>query len=144
MVAGSSCTEIGDNVPVTVRYDEQLGIVRSLVTGETSPEDVRMETIQLAKVAGEHDDCRQFLSGFRPSIIQFSFLDVYRLKQLQENQGLTRLVRMAVLPPPGDRGRELAEFIEAVSTIQAWTAGPFNSEEAALARLFERSEPAQN
>ena len=122
-----------------VEFDSVFGIAKSRLWGSVSPEELRRETIQLAEIAEEHS-CSLFMSDFSDADVEFNVVDVYELPDLQEEEGLDRSVRIAVLPPRLDKGHQLARFYETVSVNRGWTVGLFSDQMEAVSWLTSQSE----
>ena len=109
---------------LSARYHAESGIVETIVSGVVDPDELRQETVLAASMAEEHEATR-FLSNFSAAVVGFSISDVFDLPALQEEVGLTRGIRVALLPPAGDRAQELAQFYETVCMNRGWLARVF-------------------
>ena len=118
-------------MPLAVQYHPDTGIVETTLSGKVTPIELKEETIQAAALAQENNSTR-FLSDFRKATVVFSLFDVFELPSLQEAQGLTRSIRVAVLPPEGERGKEVATFYETICVNRGWMSGVFEDRQEAM------------
>lgn len=116
---------------LTVRHYPETNIVESILSGVVTPSELRVEIIQAAALA-EANDCTLFLSNFSEATINFSIIDVFDLPKLQEEQGLQRNIRVAVLPPTSTSGKEMADFYETVCYNRGWNSKVFSGRQEAL------------
>ena len=121
-------------MPVSVVYDQEHQVVRSEMSGDTTPDDLHLETVQMVQL-GLQVDCLYFLSDFSGATISFNLVDGFRLSELQDVQGLPRGAHIALVPPSGERAHQLADFYQAVSSNEGWTTNVVDSVDTGLAWL---------
>jgi len=121
---------------LTVKYEPTTGIVEATVTGAISSEDLREIATQLF-ACGRENSASLFVGDYRRATIEFSPFDVFEVPQFQLEQGLDSASRFAVVSPNHDRGRQLAEFYQVVSSNRGWTAATFDSRHEAIDWLLE-------
>ena len=85
-------------MPLSVKYNAELGIVESKVTGIVSADELGQETIELAALGRKHG-CDFYLSDFSEAGIDFTSVDVYEIPALQDAEGMDRCAQIAVVAP---------------------------------------------
>ena len=121
---------------LTVNYEPTTGIVEATVSGAVSSEDLRAIATQLF-ASGHENGASLFVGDYSRATVEFSPFDVFEVPQFQLEQGLDPASRFAVFSPKHDRGRQLAEFYQVVSSNRGWTAATFESRQEAIDWLLE-------
>lgn len=122
---------------ITARYDSELNLVETILSGTVTPADLREEIVLAAALAEEHD-CALFLSDFSQAKTEFSFVDVYYLPAMQDDHGLRQSIRVAVLAPSSKIGRELVHFYDTVSVNRGWITQVFSNRQEAINWLLKK------
>ena len=123
-------------MPLAVRYNAELGIVESKMTGVVSPEELDQVTIEMV-ASGRKHGCDFYVGDFSEAEVDFSSLDVEELPALQEAEGMDRCAQIALIAPRSETGRQLAEYYETICFNRAWSARVVPDRESALAWLLD-------
>ena len=122
-------------MPATARYLEESGVVETVHRGDVTLADIK-RGIELAAGLCLENDCASVLTDVSEGDhAQLSVLDVYAIPELLQGAGLSRRLRIAVLRPSSEKGRDLAAFYETVSFNRGWQVVAFDSRADAIAWL---------
>jgi hypothetical protein len=122
-------------MPFTVTYNNELRIIESTLVDQVTNKDLLKHEAQCIALAKENESTR-ILSDARQATLEMSVVDLYGLPEFYGDQGLQRSVRIAVLPPTSEAGKDLVDFYETVSLNRGWTVGIFEERQEALDWLF--------
>jgi hypothetical protein len=123
-------------VSFTVKYDPELSIIESVLADNVTGEDLRMHEAQSIALAKETNSTR-FLTDATQVTLKVSMPSLYDLPEFYQDQGLSRPVLIAVLPPTSEAGKRLVDFYETVCLNRGWTVGIFGERQEALDWLLK-------
>lgn len=121
-------------MPVTARYLPGHEVIETTLTGVVTLADAR-EEIRLTLELIEQHGSRRILSDCSACEMQISISEAYKLPQIQEDAGSSKLYKIAVIPPASKAGRELVKFYEDVCVNRGWPVRICETRDEALAWL---------
>ena len=124
-------------MPYSVLFNTELGIVEAVFSGIVTAEEVRAETAECLVLSRENKTS-MFLTDLREADLRLTTVDIVTLPDLYSSIGSRRPVRMAVMPPPHEKGRKDVAFYETVCINQGWTAKVFSERREAIDWLLVR------
>jgi hypothetical protein len=123
-------------MPFTVKYNTELSIIESVLVDQVSNKELLKHEAQCIALAKENESTR-IITDAKQATLEMSVIDLYSLPEFYGDQDLQRSVRIAVLPPTSEAGKDLVDFYETVSLNRGWTVGVFEERQEALDWLLD-------
>jgi hypothetical protein len=114
-----------------VKYNPELSIIESVFTDNVTAEELLMLEAQCIALAKETNSTR-FLTDATAATLKVSISKLFHLPEFYQDQGLQRPVRIVVLPPTSNTGKELVDFYETVCLNRGWTVKIIGERQEAL------------
>ena len=121
-------------MPYEVKFDNNLGIIESTVTGVLSGDEICSCTDEMIDLSVRHG-VGAFLIGALELTSVSSALDVYDIPGRYQEGGLSRSSRFALVLPELRSVREIATFYDNVCNNRGWSVRPFETRHEAIAWL---------
>ena len=123
-------------MPFTVKYNTELSIIESVLVDQVSNKELLKHEAQCIALAKDNESTR-IITDAKQATLEMSVIDLYSLPEFYGDQDLQRSVRIAVLPPTSEAGKDLVDFYETVSLNRGWTVGVFEERQEALDWLLD-------
>ena len=131
------CDQIEEQeMPFTVKYNKELSIIESELVDQVTNKDL-LKHEELCIVLAKENGSTRILTDAKQATLEMSVFDLYGLPEFYGDQGLQRSVRIAVLPPISEAGKDLVDFYETVSLNRGWIVGIFEERQEALDWLLD-------
>jgi len=127
---------------LAVKFNSELGIVESEFSDLVTDEELEAEAVQSIALARENGT-NLYLSDATQATFRVAIASVFDLPAVHDDHKLARPVRIAVLPPASEEGKEVVKFYETVCVNRGWSVKLFSDRNEALEWLLQSKDGAE-
>lgn len=121
---------------LNVEYNNETGIVESILSNSISLEELYMMTYQSLALAKKHNSTK-LLCDASNSINDIFIKHALELENVYEEEGLSKNVKIAVVEPIENKSKKFVSFYETACINKGWNAKVFPNRQLALEWLLE-------
>lgn len=121
-------------MPYEVKFDDNMGIVESTVTGALSSDEIRSCTDEIIDLSARHG-VGEFLIDALALTSVASVVDLYDIPSRYQEGGLSRTCRFALVLPELRSAHQISSFYDNVCNNRGWSVQPFETRHQAIAWL---------